>query len=66
LDYGNSFGLEQPDHEALNEIDVAFLDCDHKNQVSVKKKLEGGSGTFGTSGFFKKRDSDNNEPWTGV
>ena len=29
-DYGNSFGLELPD-AVMNEVDVAFLDCDHKN-----------------------------------
>ena len=30
LDYGNSFGLET-DEMVLNEVDVAFLDCNHKN-----------------------------------
>ena len=30
LDYGNTFGLET-DEKVLNEVDVAFMDCDHKN-----------------------------------
>lgn len=38
IDYGNSFGLKT--NEVVNEIDVAFLDCDHKNDKPVAKPIE--------------------------